>query len=88
MGKKVRIGVAGILVAGMSVFGVGCSGQPLTKQQQQNAGNFIFLVIYMAMCQANYGNCPFPLGPTLPPPSGPVVAPPAPDAAPVDLATG
>jgi len=68
MNKKLRTGVAAVLVAGMSLFGVGCSGQPLTQQQQQNAGNFIFLVIYIGMCQANYGKCPFPLGPSDPPP--------------------
>ena len=69
MDRKLRAGIAAVLVAGMSVLGVGCSGQPLTQQQQQGIGNFIFMVIYLGMCQANNGVCPFPIAPTLPPPA-------------------
>jgi hypothetical protein len=86
MSRKFRTGVAAVLVAGMSVFGVGCSGEPLTQDQQQGIGNFIFMSIYIAMCQANYGVCPFPLGPTLPVPS-PTTPPPTPNPG-LAMATG
>ena len=66
---KFRKSVAVGLVATMGLFGVGCSGKPLTQQQQQGIGNFIFMVIYLGMCQANNGVCPFPIAPTLPPPA-------------------
>jgi hypothetical protein len=81
MSRKFRTGVAAVLVAGMSALGVGCSGQPLSQQQQQGIGNFIFMAIYIGMCQANYGVCPFPLGPSLPVPPSPTPPAPVPDPA-------
>lgn len=64
-----RRGVAIVLVGAMGALGVGCSpSAPLSQQQQQGIGNFIFMVIYIGMCQANNGVCPFPLGPSDPPP--------------------
>lgn len=64
---RARRGVAVVLVAAMAAVGVGCSPDPpLTENQQQGIGNFIFFVIYSALCQANGGVCPFPLGPSDP----------------------
>jgi hypothetical protein len=59
-----RTAVAAVLVAAMGATAVGCSAEP---SENQNVGNFIFFVIYKALCDANGGVCPFPLGPTLPP---------------------
>jgi hypothetical protein len=74
---RFKIGVAALLVGAMGALGVGCTGQPPAtqaeaQQQAQWLGNGIFMIIYMAMCQANHGVCPFPLGPSDP---APVVAP-------------
>ena len=68
---RLRTGIAGVLVAAMAAFGVGCTGQPpATEWEAQNQavgiGNFIFLSIYLELCRANYGVCPFPIAPTLP----------------------
>lgn len=69
---KMRRGVAAVLVAAMGAVGVGCSpSPPLTPQQEQGIGNFFFAVIYIALCQANYGVCPFPIAPSDPAPMPP-----------------
>lgn len=65
-----------MLAAAMAVFGVGCT-PPANDWEAQNqanwVGNFIFFTIYMGLCQANGGVCPFPIAPTLPaqPPADP-----------------
>lgn len=66
---KVRIGIAAVLTAAMAAFGVGCAAPPGVDPEQhaQWLGNGIFGIIYLALCQANYNVCPFPLGPSDPP---------------------
>jgi hypothetical protein len=69
---KVRRGAVVVLVTAMAAVGVGCSPTPpLTQNEQVGIGNFIFFTIYVALCQANNGVCPFPLGPTALPPTPP-----------------
>lgn len=67
---RARTAIAVVLTGAMSVFGVGCTGEPPSAHQQEQQGvligNFIFFTIYMAMCQANGGECPFPIAPSLP----------------------
>ncbi|HTO00915.1 MAG TPA: hypothetical protein VL068_09600, partial [Microthrixaceae bacterium] len=55
----------------MTAFGLGCAAPPGVSQEQHNQwiGNGVFAVLYMAMCQANFGKCPFPLGPSDPAPA-------------------
>lgn len=65
---KVRLVAAAVVTALVASFGVGCSAEP---SENQNVGNFIFFVIYKALCDANGGVCPFPLGPSDPPPLAP-----------------
>lgn len=69
---RIRRGVVAALVAAMAGLGVGCSpSPPLSENEQVGIGNFIFFVIYSALCQANNGVCPFPLGPSAIPPTAP-----------------
>lgn len=80
---KLRRGIAAVLVAAMGVVGAGCSpSPPLTQNQQQGIGNFIFMVIYIGLCQANGGVCPFPLGPSDPAPVPVTAVPPSLEPAP------
>ncbi len=73
---KLRTGIAAVLVGAMATFGVaGCTGQPpadewQAQNQAQWIGNGIFFIIYKALCDANFGVCPFPLGPSDPAPGG------------------
>jgi len=69
---RVRVAIAVLLTAAMATFGVGCTGQPPAtgadaQQQAQNIGNFLFFLIYRALCDSNGGVCPFPIAPSDPP---------------------
>ena len=66
---KVKTAIAVLLTGAMAAVGVGCSANP-TESEAQWLGNGIFFIIYKAMCDANFGVCPFPLGPADPPPGG------------------
>lgn len=73
--RKTRAVAGALLIGSMATFGVGCSPDlPPGSQDEATAqwlGNGIFMMIYMAMCQANGGVCPFPLGPSDPLPPAP-----------------
>ncbi len=71
--KRSKVAIAVVVTGAMAALGIGCTAEPpgTSQQEQQQAqwlGNGIFAIIYAAMCQANYGTCPFPLGPSDPPP--------------------
>lgn len=72
MDTKLRTGVAAVLLAAMAGTSVGCSTTPPSQNELQGLGNFIFAVIYISLCQANYGVCPFPIAPSDPPALAPV----------------
>jgi hypothetical protein len=63
-----------LLAGSMAALGLGCTGQPTTdweaQRQAQWVGTGIFGIIYLALCQANGGVCPFPIAPSDPAPGG------------------
>lgn len=70
---RLRVGMVALLAGATAVFGVGCTGQPPrtpqeAQQQAQWLGNGIFMIIYLSLCQANHGVCPFPIAPSDPAP--------------------
>jgi len=76
---KVRMGIAALLAASMTLVGVGCT--PPTRQQSQNFWNAIGLMFIVGLCQ-NTSFCPIPgdpVGPGVPPTVPPVVDPPVVD---------
>jgi hypothetical protein len=62
---RIKMAIAVVLTAAMAGLGVGCTANP-TEAEAQWLGNGIFFIIYKALCDANYGVCPFPIAPTLP----------------------
>jgi hypothetical protein len=66
---RVKMAIAVVLTAAMASVGVGCTSNP-TQEEAQWLGNGIFFIIYKALCDANYGVCPFPIAPSDPPPGG------------------
>jgi hypothetical protein len=63
-----------LLAGSTAALGVGCTGQPTTaweaERQAQWVGTGIFAFLYVALCQANGGVCPFPIAPSDPAPGG------------------
>lgn len=70
MTKRIKIAVAVLATGAMAGLGVGCTAPPGTSQSDydQWVGSSLFGLIYIALCQANNGQCPFPIAPVAPTP--------------------
>ena len=69
---KIRVALIGALAAATAALGVGCTPPANEWEAERQAvwlGNGIFFIIYIGLCQANNGVCPFPIAPTLPVPA-------------------